>query len=232
MRTGATRHVGATSDDPGSTGGPAGSSDRPRGTIERSPAQPPLVLVLCSANQCRSVLAVAALQDALGGRPVARFRSAGTRAANGAPPLPGALCVARELGVDIAAHRSRRVELEELLEAELVLGMTRAHVREAVAAAPRCFDIAFTLKEASRRASAVGSRGEAEPLATWAARLGEGRARRDLMGQRGPDDIEDPAGRRGAAVEDSARQIFAAARSFAALAWPEPTRQGGPTARS
>jgi protein-tyrosine-phosphatase len=57
--------------------------------------------------------------------------SAGTSAANGAPASRNALAVAAENGLDLSVHRSRLLTPEQLQWADVVLGMSPAHVARA-----------------------------------------------------------------------------------------------------
>ncbi len=86
------------------------------------------VLFVCSGNTCRSPLAQAALAQALG--PEASrvsVASAGTNAREGDPASDESIAVAARDGLDLGAHRSRRVTREMLEEADLVLVMERTH---------------------------------------------------------------------------------------------------------
>jgi protein-tyrosine phosphatase len=85
------------------------------------------VLFVCTGNTCRSPLAEAALRDALG-EDAARVtvRSAGTAAYEGAPATPQARAVARAAGLDLDAHQSRRLTVDVLAGADLVLLMEPA----------------------------------------------------------------------------------------------------------
>ena len=86
--------------------------------------------------------------------------------------------------------------------ADLVLGMSRAHVRHAVVIAPEIWPRAFTLKELLRRGMETGPRRPGEPVADWLARVHEGRERVGLArglpgGRRGRPDGRPAAGLRG-----------------------------------
>jgi arsenate reductase (thioredoxin) len=68
--------------------------------------RPPLILVLCTGNSCRSHLAEGILRRALGdGYEVA---SAGSKPAGYVHPL--AIQVMREIGIDISRHTSKHVD--------------------------------------------------------------------------------------------------------------------------
>jgi protein-tyrosine phosphatase len=90
------------------------------------------VLFVCTGNTCRSPMAAGALLHALGaeaGR--IHVSSAGTGAWEGQPASEYSIAVAERDGVDLGAHRSRRVTRELLRAADLVLVMEPAHAVEA-----------------------------------------------------------------------------------------------------
>jgi protein-tyrosine-phosphatase len=82
------------------------------------------ILFVCTGNTCRSPFAEA----------VARreghvdVESAGLSAHAGDQPPEDAIVVARELGYDLSAHRARPLTKEMLEHADVVVGMTAAHV--------------------------------------------------------------------------------------------------------
>jgi protein-tyrosine phosphatase len=111
----------------------------PEQELEAVGSRPPRtsVLFVCTGNTCRSPLAEAVckrlLADRLGCDPGELeahgfvVRSAGVAAYLGDDPSPAAVEVARELGADLTAHRSRPVNPELLGEATHVVAMTGAH---------------------------------------------------------------------------------------------------------
>ncbi len=72
-----------------------------------------MILILCTGNSCRSQLAEAILQQALGN--ACRVASAGSKPAGYVHPL--AVAVLGEIGLDISMHRSK--SLEEFLTQEV-----------------------------------------------------------------------------------------------------------------
>ncbi len=94
-----------------------------------------------------------------------------------------------------------------LAGAQLILGMAREHVREAVVLDPALWPRTFTLKELVRRGEASGPRRADEPLADWLARVGQGRRLSDLTGSSVDDDIEDPIGMPRSSYERMAREL-------------------------
>jgi protein-tyrosine-phosphatase len=57
-------------------------------------------------------------------------RSAGTGAFDGEPASEGSYLVALEQGLDLAAHRAREVTREMVAESDLILAMSRGHLRK------------------------------------------------------------------------------------------------------
>lgn len=117
-------------------------------------ARRPDVLFVCSGNTCRSPLAAALFRKALQPLPGAgsvEVASAGLSALDGEPASQHAREVAREWGVDLEGHRSRRASRELLAEAGLVLTMTAEHKRRVLELAPEAAGRVFTLGEYAGR---------------------------------------------------------------------------------
>ena len=90
----------------------------------------PSILIVCTANQCRSPMAMVLLrkhvQD-LGLDEEWRVDSAGTWAEEGVPATDNAVLTMEERGLNIAEHRSRKVTREMMLAYDLVLVMVSNH---------------------------------------------------------------------------------------------------------
>lgn len=176
------------------------------------------ILVLCTANACRSVLAQALLSAELAARGgAALVVSAGTRGA-GHPPPAEVTEILAAWGIDASRHRGRLVTPDDLAAADLILGMTREHVRHAAVLLPEAWPRAFTLTEIVRRGRLAGPRLPAEPLGDWLARAAHGRTRGDLLGG-GPDDIADPAGGPPHGYLATAELLRQLTRELARLGW-------------
>ena len=112
------------------------------------------VLVLCAHNRTRSVIAGALLRSYLDDRFEVETAGFGPE---GKPALPQAVDLLAERGIDVTAHRSRRVDRDMVQSANLVLTAEKSQVLSVVAELGGEFDRTFTLPEF---AQAVGSGGE------------------------------------------------------------------------
>ncbi|MGO8864788.1 MAG: low molecular weight phosphatase family protein [Acidimicrobiales bacterium] len=178
------------------------------------------LLVLCTANVCRSPMAQALLVDRLASAPVpATVTSAGLLGSGVAPP-PEAVAALAPYGLDTSGHRSRHLEAADIEAADLVVGMARSHVREAVALVPEAWPRTFTLKELARRGSGTGPRRPGEDLAMWLARVGEGRVPSELLGEADVDDVRDPMGGDPAEYVATGALLVELVDRVVALAWP------------
>ena len=145
------------------------------------------MLVVCTANVCRSPMAAALLAhrcDELGVK--VSVSSAGVQA-HQLPVDPDAVAVLAEHGLDISAHQPRSLDRAMLEDADLVITMTRDHLRTVATTIPGVFRRAFTARELARKLT----RHEHLDLDV----LNEGRSPRDLMGNDAADDIADPYGK-------------------------------------
>jgi protein-tyrosine phosphatase len=122
-------------------------------------------------------------------------------------------------GVDTSGHVSRRLTPEMLTTADVIIGMAREHVREAVLLIPDCWSRTFTLKELVRRGEEAGRRSPDQPLTEWLDKVHAGRTRSDLLGISADDDVADPIGQRRAVYEKTADELDDLTRRLATLLW-------------
>jgi protein-tyrosine-phosphatase len=90
----------------------------------------PSILIVCTANICRSPMAEAMLRRRLESEGMPgewQVSSAGTWATDGIRASEMGVAVMRERGLDTTAHRSRAVTDAMLGEADLILTMTSGH---------------------------------------------------------------------------------------------------------
>lgn len=90
----------------------------------------PEILVVCTANICRSPVVEALLKIKLqeNGRSHWSVHSAGTWATVPRGPSRYSLKLMQEQGIDIRAHRAKMVDENAVAQADLVLGMETGHV--------------------------------------------------------------------------------------------------------
>jgi len=129
------------------------------------------ILVVCTANACRSPLAEQLLRARLAGWLPTEFSvsSAGTRAAYNHPACREAGRLLERLGLDQAGHRPRQLTREIIDDAQLVLTAERDHRAAVARLAPEARWRTFTLREAAalteaaRAADSRGDLGQAAP---------------------------------------------------------------------
>jgi protein-tyrosine phosphatase len=174
------------------------------GCVERQ------VLVVCTANLCRSPVAAALLARQLEGMVDVDGRrwtvaSAGTTS-HRADADPDTVAAASAVGLELGEHRARVLGAADVDGADLILTMTREHLRHVVAGSPGAWPKTFTLRELLRRAATM------EPAATtdaWLAGAVAGRRAADLVHASADDDVADPY-RRGRAANDATVRELAA----------------------
>lgn len=92
---------------------------------------PDTVLVVCTANICRSPMGAGLLQHALSAQPEPlrslKVVSAGVAARRGEPVSENSVVALRKVGIDIARHVSRPLTQEMLNDALAVICMTESH---------------------------------------------------------------------------------------------------------
>jgi protein-tyrosine phosphatase len=134
------------------------------------------------------------LRDRLEGLGIeARIQSAGVLDA-GSPAAPEAVAALQARGIDISAHRSRRLSGPLVTGADLVLGMARQHVREVALIDPAAWPYSFTLKELVRRGELTGPWARGQSLDEWLAKVAADRTHSEMLGASAADDVADPIG--------------------------------------
>ena len=151
--------------------------------------------------------------------------SAGTRAGSLTPAMPHAIAAVGEQGLDISSHRSRALDSRSIANADLVLGMTREHVREVVTKEQSVLLRTFTFKEIVRRGELSPRR--YEPVADWVEALAADRGNQDLLGSSSEDDIEDPIGLPLEEYRKTAFQLDDLAERLVGAGWAGEINRGG-----
>ncbi len=92
---------------------------------------PGLVIVVCTANICRSPMGEKLLQHALAAQPEPlrslKVVSAGIAAARGQPATDNSVAALKKVGIDLAAHSSQPLTQALLDQALAVFCMTESH---------------------------------------------------------------------------------------------------------
>jgi protein-tyrosine-phosphatase len=200
------------------------------------------VLLVCTGNICRSALAErlgrAYLDEVLGDDAASiRLGSAGTGAVVGSAMHPDSALVLRGFGGDPDGFTARQLVEGMVMEADLVLTMTRSHRREVLAVAPRALARTFTLREAADLVRIAGDDvdlpGENLPERARALvrELAGARSRRESSAA---DDIGDPVGKpleahqeAGDAIVEALLPVLARIADLGSLVNADPAGQTG-----
>ncbi|MCP4417068.1 MAG: low molecular weight protein arginine phosphatase [Chloroflexi bacterium] len=110
---------------------------------------PPHILVVCTANICRSPVGEALLQAKVQaeGLPNWTISSAGTRAKIGEAASPFSRILMSEQGLDISCHSSLLITELLLQQSDLILCMETRHVKTLRSTFPAFEKKLFTLKQ-------------------------------------------------------------------------------------
>jgi protein-tyrosine phosphatase len=143
------------------------------------------------------------------------------------PATRDAIAAVAERGLDISSHRSRALDRRVIANADLVLGMTREHVREVVTREHDALCRTFTFKEIVRRGES--SPRAHEPLADWVEAIAADRGVEDLLGSSREDDIEDPVGLPLGQYRKTMSQLDDLAECLVDVGWAGEVNRGGAT---
>jgi protein-tyrosine phosphatase len=156
--------------------------------------RPLCVLVVCTANQCRSPMAERLLARRLEQAGIdARVGSAGFLN-GGAPAAAGAVAALRRLGLDLRDHRSRTIDAELLDAADVTITMEGTHVVDIATTWSGHGHRSITLSDAVDGLALAADQpiGDPESLRSWAEEVHRS-ATSSVFDQR--RDVPDPMGR-------------------------------------
>lgn len=158
--------------------------------------RPAHLLVVCTANQCRSVIAESIFRHSLASTPWLAWEvdSAGTRALEDRPIHPLAHDVLIAAGVPVGELRSCSLSKELIGRADVVLTAERSHRSEVVALLPDALHRTFTLRQFARLLLAGVPTEPDPPCGRSVAELVDLAQRARSRSEPGDDDIADPIG--------------------------------------
>lgn len=183
---------------------------------------PARLLVVCTANVCRSPLAAALARRITDEHlPPGRLvvASAGTTARPGQPASPESVRIAERWGMDLGDHAAQPLTADAVRACTLVLTMEERHRDAAARLVPAALSRTFTWLEFARLVDAVddlgavgGTPGSVERV-RGVARAAH-RARPRLHGPSQPEDVADPIGKPVKAHREMATTLVESATSF------------------
>jgi protein-tyrosine phosphatase len=162
------------------------------------------VLVMCTANRCRSPIVEGLLRARIDPGCVA-VSSAGFLE-SGRPAESGVLGVLDPMGIDMHDHRSRSVDRDLLDHSDLVITMEVAHLMSISELSMEAYRRSFTLLELDRAWQAFDS----EPFDSLAASLhaiASTRKASALLAEQRLLDVPDPMGQRQSSFDRTAALV-------------------------
>lgn len=112
------------------------------------------ILFVCSGNTCRSPMAEVLLRNKLAAHSSEWAKdtvvsSAGISAFSGEPASENAAAAMKNRDLDLAGHQSKLLEAADIINADLVITMTRTHKKAVLALVPQALNKVYTLAELS-----------------------------------------------------------------------------------
>ncbi len=149
----------------------------------------------------------------------AGIRATGGLARRGVPDE--VLQVMAPFGIDLRDHRSQALTQSMVEGADLIIGMGRRHVQEAVLLDPPSWPQSFMLKELVRRGTQLGPRRADQGFRSWIDAVHGDRTRQGLLRRTLVDEVDDPFGRSLAEYQATAAELADLTSQLAWLLWPD-----------
>ena len=148
------------------------------------------ILVICTANICRSPMTEALLRSAVEKRGLDVLVESAGFLFQDKEATPVVVDIMGERGLDISSHRSRKVTAESINTADLVVAMERRHVRDLTLLADDAVSRIDTIGGLVARLHGVDGESPAQRISAAIAPRVAG----DMLG-RGADEVDDPFGK-------------------------------------
>jgi protein-tyrosine phosphatase len=130
-------------------------------------------------------------------------------------------------GIDLRLHRSQVLTQPMVEQADLIVGMGRRHVQEAVLIDPPSWPKTFMLKELVRRGGELGPRRPDQGIRSWIDAAHGDRTRESLARRSEADDVVDPYGRSLDRYRSTAAELADLTTALAVLVWPDVVESAG-----
>jgi protein-tyrosine phosphatase len=174
------------------------------------PDSPAEILLICTANICRSPSAELLLRSALDAEQVPpsalAVSSAGLRAREDEPIARHAAALLDRRGIDVSRFRSHRLGDDDLDSAHLLLTASREHKSAVLTLRPRLRDEVFTLREFAWLLADLDRSDTVAGIPRLVQVAAEQRGLR-LPRSPGDFDLDDPFGRRRGAFRRMLREL-------------------------
>jgi protein-tyrosine phosphatase len=165
------------------------------------------ILVVCTANICRSPMAEAFLRVSLAERSSPLTVASAGFLEDGRRVDPHSAQAAAGFGLDISGHLSARMTMEQLEAAKLILVMTTEHRRKVVGFRTAFYAKTFTFQEFVHRSIKLDSALRSEGFAHWFPQLHGDRTGRELLSDDDRISVADPYGK-GASAHGVTAQLL------------------------
>ena len=111
------------------------------------------VLLVCTGNSCRSIMAEGLMKDALKrlGKEGIEVSSAGVSAIDGFDPICETTEVMKREGIDVSDFKSRSLTDAMIISADLILVMAAHHMSDIIARVPEAASKTYILKQYGMR---------------------------------------------------------------------------------
>ncbi len=171
------------------------------------------VMVVCTANICRSPLAMVMLEREarrrVGSDAPVRVGSSGVHGLEGEPAAPFSVAEASERGLDLSTHAATVTDEARIWRSDLVITMSESHRAKIGRLVPGAARMTFTIRELARLLAAIKPVEDDLPVrerVRFVTRLAHG-SRAYVARPAGREDVRDPYGGPREGYQRTGRQL-------------------------